>query len=234
MTTPLSADLRPGRFLVAACWTGSAILIAAGIAREVAAWRSGTMTMEFGWRPIWLQAEGNLVSWFSGAILLAAAVLLFLQHQAARARGDRSALGWLILAIGFVGLSADEVGQLHEQLIRPLRDGFQLTGYLYLGWVVVAIPVVIALLVAFVPFLLRLPRTTAALFLLSGALYVCMTVGMDLIGGNIAYLLGYAADGYVIVSTLEECLELVAISLFVTVLVRHMDREAVSVRVGFG
>lgn len=231
--TTAPAELRPRHGLLAAYWIGSVLVIALGAGREIAALMAETPSPEFGWRLLSLRGEGNLVSWFSGSILFVTAILLFLQHRAVRATGGRDARAWLILAIGFVGLSLDEVGQIHELLVRPLRDGLQLTGYLYLGWVVVAIPLVIAILVAFVPFLWRLPRRTAILFLIAGAAYVAMTVGMDLIGGNEAYLLGFSSNLYVIVATFEEAMELVTISFFATVLMGHMSREGVGVAISF-
>lgn len=68
-----------------------------------------------------LGAENVLAAWYSSFLLLAvamAAVVCFLiDRQRAGSEWSRTlAVGWLILAALFVGLSADELGSLHERL----------------------------------------------------------------------------------------------------------------------
>src|SRR3989449_1118153 len=70
-------------------------------------------------------AEQNLPSFFSGCLLLGGAVLFFLVSRARRQRI------WLFLAGLFVFLSFDELFEVHEGLIQPIRERFHLGGFLY-------------------------------------------------------------------------------------------------------
>jgi hypothetical protein len=115
--------------------------------------------------------------------LMAAAALLFLIGRRARRLRAPHWLAWLALSAIFVYLAIDESTQVHEQLIIPLQRGLGTSGVLYFAWLVVAIPLVVLFVILYVPFLRDLDVPTRRLFLLSGFLYVCGTIGMELVGG---------------------------------------------------
>ncbi|MFT5562750.1 MAG: hypothetical protein ACJAYE_002757 [Candidatus Azotimanducaceae bacterium] len=105
-----------------------------------------------------LDEENNLPTWFSSYLLLNNAAVLFLAGiQATKHRGQ-----WLILAAGFLMLSIDEVAGLHETFHTAIDTNWTLYAAVIVGFVGLA----------FVPFLLALPRRLATMFVLSGMLYV--------------------------------------------------------------
>jgi len=117
-----------------------------------------------------LDEEENFGTWFSSGILFFSALLLWIRARDARQASEPGAMGWTVLALGFVFLSVDEVVALHELMNSVLDDT---------PWTAVAIPLVLALGAYFVPFLLRLERRTAILFAVAGMIYVGGAVGVE-------------------------------------------------------
>lgn len=211
-----------------AIWVASAVVIAAGVGRELAAYLSGTPTSAYGLRLLRLDAENTLPVWYSSTQLIACALLLFLQALQARAERSKQQAGWLLLAFGFIYLSMDETASIHEILIDKLKLVFYTGGVFTFGWVLVAIPAVIVVLLMLSRFILRLPRGTRILFLVSGTIYVFGAVGLEMMGAPIFEARGVDAPDYVAVVVTEETLEIVGISLFLTALLLHARREAQS------
>jgi hypothetical protein len=100
-----------------------------------------------------LGGEGNVSSWLSSTLLLAAAGLLFVIG-----RTSRSALAgrWRFLSFLFY-VAMDETAQLHEFTIPPLRTALHLGGLFYFSWVVVAISILAYLAIRYFPLLKALP-----------------------------------------------------------------------------
>ncbi len=122
--------------LSAMIWLASFAIIAAGIFREWYVYRFGTETLLEDLRHIALNAEYCLPAWYSSLLLISAAGLLALATASAARNGERYLFHWAVLAIMFVGLSADEATGVHEVAIEPLRDGLSLSGIFHFGWVI--------------------------------------------------------------------------------------------------
>jgi hypothetical protein len=169
-----------------------------------------------------LSGEGNIPTWFSAIVLFSCAAQLWGIAEDERRHGERRfRTHWRILALGFLYISLDEVAQLHELSIQPLRERFQLRGPLYEGWVVPAILIVLLFLVAYRRFLIHLSPSLRRLFIVSGTVYLSGALGMELVGG---VLVDYHADETILrgaVATLEELLELSGIILFLYALLVH-------------
>jgi hypothetical protein len=168
-------------------------------------------------------AETTLPTWFSTAVLLVGALLLLDAARTARALGDRAWRSWAVLAAAFAYLSADEGSRLHEAGSALLDRAGVDTG-LRFSWVVVALPLVVALAVAMVPFLRRLPRRTAGALLLAGAFYVGGAVGLEVVSGAVVDATAVGSAPYVLVSSLEELCEMVGAVLLAWAVADHQDR----------
>ena len=128
---------------------------------------------------------------------------------------------WFGLAAIFVVLSLDEMASLHERAGSRLRDAYDLTGYLSFSWVIPGAVFVLLVALAYVPFLLRLPRGTAALMVLAGAVFVAGAIGIEILGAGHDAALGRDA-GFRYLVVIEETLELAGQALFAWALLRHL------------
>jgi hypothetical protein len=175
-------------------------------------------------RLTWVDGEANIPAWFSAVLLLLAALLLAAIASAERRDGGQAAL-WSLLAAIFVLLSLDEVAQLHELSIRPLRDHFHATGFLYYTWIVPAGLAASAAAVGYSGFLFSLPRRSRRLFLVSGALYVGGALVVEALSGRQASLYGEQSLGYHLIVTVEELLEMTGVVVFIYALLDHISRR---------
>lgn len=169
-----------------------------------------------------VDAEGNLATWFSVALLLGSALVAWTLAAGARRGGDGPWRAWAVVALGLGYLSLDELAQLHE-VAATLLGVPDLGGALTFGWVVVAAPAVLVAAVVGLRFAASLPPRTRALVVTAGAVYVGGALGMEVAGGAVYAATGSLQTvGYVLVSSLEELLELAGASLLLHALVAHL------------
>jgi hypothetical protein len=166
--------------------------------------------------------------------LLASSSLLFVIGHRARRLGRPHALGWMALAAVFLYLSLDESTQIHEQLIAPLQRALDAGGALFFTWIVVAIPLVILFVILYVPFLRDLEPEIRRRFLLAGFLYLCGTIGMEMVGGVWADEHTFDDPVYLMaIVPVEEAFEFVGQVLFLSTLLTYVARTQPLVLVGF-
>jgi hypothetical protein len=169
--------------------------------------------------------EENFPTWYSSFLLLNPAFFAWL--CARRRLRDREpwAGHWGVLAGVFLILSFDEVAGLHETINSATE----------LSWAVPAGVAVGGFALAFFPFLLRLPRRTALLFVASGVLYVGGAVGVELATDFYAEEKLMDTLAYNLWTPVEEGLEMLGVVLFVFALLDYMGpdgRAGVTVKVG--
>ncbi len=161
----------------------------------------------------------GLPAWFSTLLLAACAQALWkladVDAHGARSRWSRHER---VLALIFVLLSIDELTEIHEQTITPLRSLFGLGGALTFAWVVLAIPAVVLLGLLYLGYLRSLPVGVARLVVLSAVMYVGGAVGVELVGSALWSTVGTETPAYTLVSTLEEVLEMLGLVLFLGVI----------------
>lgn len=172
-------------------------------------------------RLTWVDGEGNIPAWFSASLLLCCAFLLGCIASLHRQQGGLVAF-WGMLSCIFVLLSLDEVAQLHELSIRPLREQFHTTGFLYYPWILPAGLCVATLAVGYSRFQATLPGRTRWLFLVAGTLYVGGALAMEAVSGQHASLFGEQNPGYHVIVTLEELLEMTGAVVFIYALLDYM------------
>src|SRR6185312_2169572 len=80
-------------------------------------------TRYFLWlAPLDLSHENDVATWFSGMVLLLAALQAMDGFRRLQSRDVKTAVAWLLIAAMLVVLSADEIGSLHER-IEDLSPG---------------------------------------------------------------------------------------------------------------
>lgn len=156
--------------------------------------------------------EESIPTWFSASLLLLVSATLCLIGRLERRDGDRYALYWFGLAAGFLFLSLDEIAGFHETL-NTIID---------ISWAVPGLVIVAMVGIAFLRFLLALPSSVAARFLIAGAIYVGGAVGVEL--ATEPYLYNDELDtlGYNLWTPVEEGMEMGGVLIFLATLLQYM------------
>ncbi|MBD2258598.1 hypothetical protein [Pseudanabaena sp. FACHB-2040] len=131
-----------------------------------------------------------------------------------------------------MGLSLDEAISLHEKLIEPLRAAFDLGGIFYFSWVLPMIGFLGILAFFYLRFLLDLSLRSRRLFLLASGMYISGAIGVEMINGLLWESANAATPLYGAFTTLEEFLEMIAISIFIYALLAYLS-ENLSVKIFF-
>jgi hypothetical protein len=211
-----------------------AFLLVASVLGQVSRFQFGHDSL-FGLVQLFnVDGEQNIPTFFTMLVAMCDALLLVAVGLSARQRGKHETVYWMVLACGFLFLSYDEGFQVHEKLIRPMRSlmGNRELGIFYFGWVVPGIAGVCALGLMFLGFLLRLPADTRRWLLISGAVYLGGAVGMELIDGK--YMEAHGANlTYMLMTTVEEGLEMSGLSALVITLLGHMAAHCGRIEVRF-
>jgi fucose 4-O-acetylase-like acetyltransferase len=167
-----------------------------------------------------VDAEFNIPALFSAILLMTCSRQLVLIGRQAKTLGAPY-LFWKFLGVVFFYLAFDELFELHERLVVPLRSHFGLGGVFWFAWVIVAIPLVGLLAAASLPFLLALPRRTRNYFVMAGILFVGGALGMEMIGSWYVYHFGDRNFTYNMIATTEETFEMVGAITFLFALLDY-------------
>lgn len=188
---------------------------------------------------VYLGAEASIPNWFSTVLILTCGIALLLIAHARRGPDHRH---WLGLGMIFLALSLDESAALHDLsapfftgaftwLARTVGGPFvalaQKPGY---AWMIPGLIFVAIVGAVYLPFLARLPKTTRAWFVLSGAVYVGGAVGFEALGGWYSGYFGAKNPTFVLLLTCEETLEMVGMSMFLYSLLKYAERYVGSVQ----
>jgi len=165
-------------------------------------------------------SERNVPTLFSSFSLATAGLLLSLIAASHRRAGEHWGQ-WATLALVFLFLSLDEVAEIHERLIDPVRNTLHASGVLFFAWIIPYGLALIALAAIYLRFLLRLPRETMKMFLVSGLIYVSGAVGLEMAGG-----MHFETHGndflYAVFYTFEELFEMLGVALFIYALLGYV------------
>jgi len=170
-----------------------------------------------------LDREINYPSWYSSFTLLFCAILLGIIASAKKKQGDRYFEHWKALAFMFVFFSLDEILSLHEILIiNDLRKALHVVGIFYFIWVIPGAIFVAVTALAYLNFLLYLPRKIRDFFLLAGSIYVGGALGMEMVGGYYADAVTQRNLIYGLMVCVEEILEMVGVIVFIYALLSYI------------
>jgi hypothetical protein len=181
--------------------------------------------------------ESSIPTWYSGFQLFAVAAVVALIAHYARVTGQRHVWHWRILAGLFVLMGADEMAKLHEWLGGPSKQmlesmGIEATGFLLWSWIVLGGVIALAVGLAFLPFVLRLPRRTCVLVFVSAAVFLGGALGVEAFSGHLATRFG-AGVAKVAAQSVEEFFEMTGIAIFIYAMVDYLARQSATVTLSF-
>lgn len=167
--------------------------------------------------------EYNIPTWYSSMLwALLGLLALFLATQARRLRAS-----WVLLGIVGLAASIDEYQELHERLDGigfVLRE--YLPFYVPFPWLTVGVPLALLVGLLLLPLVLSLPRRTTTGILSAGALFLTGAVGVELMSGYVLAGNAWMVDWkYILVTLIEETLEMLGISLAVASLLSLFERD---------
>lgn len=167
-----------------------------------------------------LDVERNVPTTFQALLLLGCTVLLGGIAALKWAHADRWRWHWLILSAIFALLTWDEIIEVHEHLIHILRPlGF--SGIFYFAWIVPAAFAVIILGIAFLRFVIALPEQVRWKFVAAGAVYLTAIFPFEAVGGWYFERIHEQINlQYVMLTTVEEAIEMAALIFFLDTLAR--------------
>lgn len=186
----------------------------AGTALYFSGWQEETFGFEMV-RMFWLDSEHNIPTLYQCVAMFSASVLFAVIGGRYRSRGEPAA-PWYVLAFAFAFFAVDEASRVHETVGLAFGTSFGAS------WTYFYIPVGVALLVYFVPFLRRLPIRIARLFVLSGAMVVGGGVGVEIVGQLYAEAYSKETPIYAALATLEEVLEMLGVAVLNFTLLEHI------------
>jgi hypothetical protein len=226
--------LRPAPVLK--LWVALTLLLAALSTAELFVRRSLQASFSTSEMFFYLDTEGNLPTWFSGYGLAVAGALAALIARSRRS-DETPTVYWVLAALGFTFMSADELCQYHEQLTEPvwgwLQDvHFTLQGYLRNAWVLPFLFVMPIVIAAFIPFLRKLGAADRRRLILAAVVYLWGAVGMDMVSGHEYYQAGGFSMALLAEVTIEESCELVGTGLFIYAFLAYLEEQQASVRFG--
>jgi hypothetical protein len=129
-----------------------------------------------------LDGEANIPTVFSAGMLFVSAALLWLIAFAKKQ--DRYFLHWLGLALILFFVALDESVQLHESIINAMRELFGASGYFYFAWVIPYGIIAFFVALAYLRFVLDLPRRIGRLFIVAAFCYVGSALGLEMVHAN--------------------------------------------------
>lgn len=217
-----------------AIWWAAAFVLGLGVLREIVQPIVGFDTPLEDLRHFALDSEQSIQAWFESILMALAAALLAIVALLSRRQDPANRFHWAGLAVIFLLFSIDESVSFHESTMDPLRAGFGLTGIFHFSWVVIAAPLLVIFALVFIPFLLRLPRTTMLRFVIAGSVFVAGAFGMELAGGYLVSTEGDRSLSYRLSAIGEESLETIGIALFVSTLLQLLTVRMASLRLRRG
>ncbi len=176
--------------------------------------------------------EQNIPTLYSSFALIFCGVLLaFIASM--RKRQGSSYYSWAGLAIIFIFLAIDESTALHERLETPIRGSLNTSGVLYFAWVIPYAMALLVFVITYFNFLMRLPKKTRNLFVVSGVIFVTGAIGFESLSGWQTELYGRQNLVYSILYTVEELLEMLGIVLFIYALLLYIASQFASLTIIF-
>lgn len=175
--------------------------------------------------------ENNIPTYFSGVLLLGAGALCGLVAWT-RQQWDRPfGRHWAVLGFLLAYVSVDEVAEIHERTISPLRDLLGADGLLYYAWVVPAMGILLVLAVVYARFFWHLPRRWKGWFTLAAGTYLSGALGVEVLGGLYASQYGVNTFSYALITTVEEGLEMMGTVLFLYALLAFLRADGLALHV---
>ncbi len=178
-----------------------------------------------------IDRERNIPTTFQTLLMFGCALALAGITLLKRLERDRWTRHWGGLSLIFLLLAWDEIAEIHERFIEPMRRVFDLQGFLFFGWIIPAGIGVVLCGLAYARFMLALPSRTRTLFLVAGTLCLTGALVFEAIGGRYYESIDQNADmTYVLISTIEETLEKAGVIVFLHAALTYLSAALVGAR----
>lgn len=173
----------------------------------------------------YLDFERNVPTMVSSVLLLSCGIAAYTIGAPLRLRQLRIGYAWYLLSAGFTFLAFDEMLEIHESLIEPMRRLTGGQGLLFQAWVPVYLAAGLVALAVGWPVLRALPAVFLRRLATGALIFVLGAAGMEVIGGF--WIAEGERDtwGYAVVVYLEELLELSGTAVMFVALLRHIASE---------
>jgi hypothetical protein len=181
-----------------------------------------------------LDTERNIPTLFSTLLLFSSSCLLGINSYIAKFLQQRRVGYWILLSFIFLLLAFDEAFSFHERLgefVSPVLDKYGVGGGLfYFSWVVPGMLFVGVVFLIFLRFLKSLPMQFRHAFLLSGFVYICGAIGIEMFGGAWDERFGRNFI-YSLFVGFEEGLEMCGIIIFIHTLLSYLQAQVKQVKI---
>lgn len=182
---------------------------------------------------MYLDQESNIPTFFSALLLFFNACILGIIGWLRSREGAAYHFSWTLLALIFLIMAIDEASQLHELLNQPMELLVEAEGIFLWSWVLAAIPMVLIFGLIFLRFYWHLPRKTKVLFGFAAFFYIGGALGTELLGAGWVSSYGKENMIYIIISTIEETLELTGLLILLYALLDYCKTQYAEMRVIF-
>ena len=181
-----------------------------------------------------LDHEQSFPAFYSSVALLFSSILLGIVYLAKLKTKATFSNHWLSMATIFLFLSLDEALLFHERLTPPFKEFLHASGFLYSTWIVPYAILVIAFVSVFLEFIFHLPKKTRREFVIAGLVFVMGAIGFESISAIRYDALQTTIDPfYILLSTIEEALEMAGVILFIHALTSYIHSELPDLRIIF-
>ena len=168
-----------------------------------------------------LNGDQNVPTWYSSSMLLVCAGLL--ATIAASSERNNYRRHWAALSAIFLFLSMDEAASIHEKAGSVLAALVEFGSFSHYVWVIIYGPLVLIIGLTYWRFLMQLPTKVRRLFFTAGFLYVGGALGMEVIDGLYAISYGRSSLGYLLLTQVEEVLEMLGVAVFFFALLSYIS-----------
>lgn len=118
-------------------------------------------------------------------------------------------------------MSIDEVVMIHESMSDILGESFK-SGIFYYSWVIFAIPLIFAFILAYFKFIMDLPPKIRYLFIIAGTVFVMGGLGLEMLSAFYDSLYRTSNLTYNLIMIAEEFLEMLGIVIFIYALLSYL------------
>ena len=174
----------------------------------------------------------NIPTFFATLIDLGCAAVLAVLAKLKKEQSDRFYRHWAFLSAIFFYIALDETASIHELSILPLRHALGAGGIFYYTWIVLAIPLAMAVVLSYLRLVKSLPRKHQILVFAAGAIYLGGSLAGEMISGYaVSRQFNYWRTINALFSTLEEFCELAGTSLFLCVLLDYLKEQGTTLEI---
>ncbi|MCK6211798.1 hypothetical protein KZX45_14710 [Georgenia sp. EYE_87] len=201
-------------------WRGVLLVLCAGSLLLVA---SSWVTLELVTHPFFqvgggghaylnVGVEGNVPSWWSVAMLVAGGAAFLAAGWLSRATGHGRVLTWWSVGAILVLFALDEGTMLHEKLYEPAQR-FASTDDIPFVWLVLGVPLAVAVVAVFLLLARGLPRSTRQLLAVGIVVFFAGAVGLEAVASFMHTRGAGQSAALVAIYHAEELLEMLGAAL---------------------